>query len=110
MSVTYLLMSDATIHESEEGFAWSDALGLLWTGDYCGTPRLLAMDLAAGTVTDCTNAALIDLADRAETEGETPRHLEALLDAAELSYPTERPHRRSVPCAGMGRLVLAGVR
>ncbi len=108
MAVTYLLMSDATIHESEEGFAWSDSLNLLWNGDYCGTPRLLVMDLRAGTVTDCTNAALIELADRAEREGETPRHLMAPFDAAGLAYPTERQFRRHEPCAGMGRLVMAG--
>ncbi len=110
MATTYLLLSDDTIHESQLGFAWSDALALLWTGDYCGTPRLLTMDLRAGTVSDCTNAALIDLADRAEREGETPRHLEALFDAAGIAYPTERLPRRPMPCAGMGRLVLAGAR
>jgi len=68
------------------------------------------MDIAAGTVTDCTKAALIELADRAEINGETPRHLDALFDAAGLPYPTERMPRRPVPCAGMGRLVMAGVR
>jgi len=110
MVPTYLIVSDKIIRETELEFAWSDALAALWTGDYDGTPRLLAMDLAAGTVTDCTNAALIALADRAETEGETPRHLEALFDAAGIAYPTERQFRRPVPCAGMGRQVLAGVR
>jgi hypothetical protein len=110
MATTYLLMSDDIIQSTQLGHAWSDALALLWTGDYDGTPRLLAMDLQAGTVTDCTNAALMHLADRAEHEGETPRHLDPLLDAAGLAYPTERQFRRPVSCAGMGRLVLAGVR
>ncbi len=107
MATTYLLLSDDIIPPTQLGFAWSDALAALWTGDYDGTPRLLAMDLAVGTVTDCTNAALIALADRADSEGETPRHLEALFDAAGLPYPTERLPWRSMSCAGMGRLVLA---
>ncbi len=110
MATTYLILSDDIIHETQIDHAWSDALASLWIGDYDGTPRLLAMDLRAGAVTDCTNAALIDLADRAEHEGETPRHLQPLFDAAGLAYPTERHLRRPMPCAGMGRLVLAGVR
>lgn len=106
--LTYLLLSDDLIPPTQLSFAWSDALASLWNGDYCGTPRLLVMDLRAGTVTDCTNAALIELADRAEREGETPRHLMAPFDAAGLAYPTERQFRRHEPCAGMGRLVMAG--
>jgi len=110
MAPTYILISDDLIPETQIGFAWPDALDLIWSGYYDGTPRLLAMDIAAGTVTDCTKAALIELADRAEINGETPRHLQPLFDAAGLPYPTERMPRRPVPCAGMGRLVMAGVR
>lgn len=110
MAPTYILISDDLIPETQIGFAWSDALDLIWSGHYDGTPRLLAMDIAAGTVADCTNAALIELADYAANEGETPRHLQPLFDEAGLDYPTERQFRRPAPCAGMGRLVLAGVR
>ncbi len=110
MAPTYLIVSDNLIRETQIPFAWADALAALWTGDYDGTPRLLAMNIEVGKIEDCTNAALTELADRAEHEGETPRHLEVLFDAAGLAYPTERMPRRPVPCAGMGRLVMAGVR
>lgn len=104
-STTYLLISGDFIPEHQLGFAWPDALAMLWSGDYAGTPRLIRMDLAAGTVTDETNAALIDLADRASCEGETPKHLEPLFRKAGLDFPTERaPRAYQRPTAGPVRV------
>ena len=94
MSTTYLLISDDLIPETQEHFAWSDALAMIWSGDFSGTPRLIRMDLDAGTVVDETNAALVDLADRAHREGETPKFLEPLFRKAGLDFPTERAPRR----------------
>lgn len=100
-SITYLLISNDIIPEHQLGFGWRDAIAAMWSGDYDGTPRLIRMDLAAGTATDDTNAALIDLADRAHQEGETPKHLEAPLRAAGLDFPLERPaYRYRAPVTG----------
>ena len=103
MSTTYLIISEDTVAETQIGFAWSDALASLWSGDFSGTPRLIRMDLAAGTVVDETNASLIDLADRAHKEGETPKHLEPLFRKAGLAFPTERvsPHYRAMMRGGL---------
>ena len=73
---TYLLISEDIVHETQVGFAWADALALLWNGEFEGTPRLIAVDLDHGTAVDCTNAALIDLSDRAQRDGNVPAHLE----------------------------------
>lgn len=104
MSVTHIIISGDLITEHQIGFAWSDALNMLWSGDYDATPRLIRMDLTAGTVTDETNAALVDLADRAHKECETPKHLEPLFRKAGLDFPVERPvrYRRPLPDLGFG--------
>ncbi len=102
---TILINVDGCTLETEDGFAWSDALAFLWTGDgpLPAGPKgwvLREADYARGTIVDVTDVAARQLVARTHDEGHTPDHLRAWLEWSGFEPFRERAGRRVLWLAG----------
>lgn len=110
---TILINMDGTTLETEDHFAWSDALVFLWSGDGPAPsgPAALVIreaDFARGTVVNVTDIAARQLCARTHDEGHTPGHLRAWLEWSGFEPFVADDDR--LPLRRAGRAVLEVVR
>ncbi len=100
---TTVIVMDGEIQPTQIGFAWRDALDMLWCDTLALPLRVEVRDDDLRSYDDETDLAVKQLAARTFDEGETPAHLVALFDQHDVAYfdPDRHANLMRDPNAGL---------